>query len=215
MASSDLKCSECDRSFSMPAHLARHQSAIHASPAVRKAAARKAASRRAAGRATTATTVRKGKAGKQAERAYVRAASAPGRPAGAVFGIVKEMNAYRAGLVANRDALEGQISAIETAISAIAGTSGGKAKMTRRPVGRPAGRPVGRPAGKRARAGSLKDVIVKVLSQRAKPLKPSQISAAVQKAGYTSKAKDLTKAVSNVLPEIKQVRKVGFGIYTA
>ncbi|MCH8966599.1 MAG: hypothetical protein IID43_02890 [Planctomycetes bacterium] len=133
------------------------------------------------------------------------------------------MNAYRAGLVANRDALEGQISAIETAIGAIAGTAGGKTKTTSRrlgrpvgrPPGRPVGRPVGRPAGKRARPGSLKDVIVKVLSQRVKPLKPSQISAAVQKAGYTSQAKDLTKAVSNVLPEIKQVRKVGFGIYTA
>jgi hypothetical protein len=36
----------------------------------------------------------------------------------------------------------------------------------------------------------------------------------VVRAGYKTKAKDLTKAISNVLPELKMVKKVGRGMYT-
>lgn len=72
----------------------------------------------------------------------------------------------------------------------------------------------GRPKGSGPRSGSLKDVIAKVLSQRATPLSPQQISQAVVKAGYKSKAQDLTKAVSNVLPDVKGVKRLGFGKYT-
>ena len=32
-------------------------------------------------------------------------------------------------------------------------------------------------------------------------------------AGYKSKAKDLTKAVSNALPQLKGIKKIGFGKY--
>jgi len=34
-----FKCSKCDRSFSMPAHLARHMNTIHATPGQKAAAA--------------------------------------------------------------------------------------------------------------------------------------------------------------------------------
>ena len=44
-------------------------------------------------------------------------------------------------------------------------------------------------------------------------MSPKDIAARIVKAGYKSKAKDLTKAVSNTLPQLKQVKKVGFGKY--
>ena len=66
-----------------------------------------------------------------------------------------------------------------------------------------------------ARAGSLKDRIVKVLRQRTKPMTPKDIAAAVRNAGYKTKAKDLTKAVSNALPEMKMVKRVDRGLYSA
>ena len=42
MAKKGFKCSKCDRSFSMAAHLARHMSTIHASPKKKAAVKRKA-----------------------------------------------------------------------------------------------------------------------------------------------------------------------------
>ena len=48
-----LKCPKCDRTFSMPAHLARHKNAAHASKA-RKKAAKKKALRKKARRGRTA-----------------------------------------------------------------------------------------------------------------------------------------------------------------
>jgi hypothetical protein len=42
---------------------------------------------------------------------------------------------------------------------------------------------------------------------------PNEIGASVIRAGYRTKSKDLTKAVSNTLPQIKRIRRVGFGAY--
>ncbi len=42
MAKGKFKCSRCDRTFSMAAHLARHKNTIHASKAKKKAAKKKA-----------------------------------------------------------------------------------------------------------------------------------------------------------------------------
>ncbi len=46
MAKGKLKCSKCDRTFSMAAHLARHVSTTHASRQKKAAAKRKRAKRR-------------------------------------------------------------------------------------------------------------------------------------------------------------------------
>ncbi|MHC4695735.1 MAG: hypothetical protein ACYTFA_03215 [Planctomycetota bacterium] len=46
-------------------------------------------------------------------------------------------------------------------------------------------------------------------------MSPNAIATAVAKSGYKSKAKDLAKAVSNSIPELKSVKKVGFGLYKA
>ena len=51
-AKGKFKCSKCDRTFSMAAHLARHTSTMHVSKAKKEAAKRKAAKRRKAARRT-------------------------------------------------------------------------------------------------------------------------------------------------------------------
>ena len=63
------------------------------------------------------------------------------------------------------------------------------------------------------RPGSLKSYIVRVLSEAARPLGPREIGLKVRRAGYRTKAKDLTRAVTNALPELKNVKRVGYGQY--
>ncbi len=184
-----IKCPKCSRTFSMKAHLGRHMATIHASPGARRAAAKKSAGRKAGRPATKRTAV----------------LSTGGN---GVTGFLSDMQAYHDSLTAKRDELDGQISAIETAIGAMGGAA---RTAVRRGPGRPKGKVSASGTG---RPGSLKDMIIKVLGQRKQPLSPNQISTAVIKAGYKSRAKDLTKAVSNVLPDIGQVKRVGFGSYT-
>ncbi len=207
-----LKCSKCDRTFSMPAHLARHMGTIHATSAQK--AARKTAKRK----------VRRG----------------PGRPVGRPAGstrvsaaasdpsarrVISEMRAYHGALVSQRSSLETQISSIENALMSMGAIGAGAPSGARR--GRPpgkrkagrkggvAGRKPGRPVARASRDGSLKDTIVKVLKQRKRAMAPREIAAAVRSTGYTSKAKDLTKAVSNALLGLKTVTKQGRGLYRA
>lgn len=188
MAKAAFKCPRCDRSFSMKAHLARHMNTIHASPQRRKAAVKRRAGR------------------KKVARRKARALSARGAPGEGGTRVLREMQAYYADLTAMRGSLDAQINAIETAMSLMGGV---RAKAAPRPRGRVA-------AGARARAGrpgSLKDSIVNVLRKRRTPMSPSELSSAVVGAGYKTKAKDLTKAISNILPQLKMVKKVGRGMY--
>jgi hypothetical protein len=46
-------------------------------------------------------------------------------------------------------------------------------------------------------------------------MSPGEIASAVIKNGYQTRTSNLTKAVSNALPDIKGVRKVGRGQYRA
>jgi hypothetical protein len=57
-------------------------------------------------------------------------------------------------------------------------------------------------------------MIQQVLRQSARPMSPRDIADSVVTAGYNTRAKDLTKAVSNTLPELKGIKRVGFGQYT-
>lgn len=207
MARKAFKCNKCDRSFSMAAHLARHQSTIHASKqnASRKASAKTARVGRPRGRRTTAS------------RSPIRVATSSRMGDEGAVRLISEMEAYHRNLTDRRMSLENEIEAIAAAMQMMGGTSPGVAarrgpKPKRRAVGRPRGS-VGRPRGSAGRAGSLKDYIVRVLSQRITPMKPNEIGASVKKAGFKTKAKDLTKAVSNALPQLKNVKRVGFGVY--
>jgi hypothetical protein len=197
-----FKCPKCSRAFSMAAHLGRHVKAMHGRGR-KKAAGRTAVSKkrrgpgRPPGRRTTVTH-----AGVSAAR------------------VIGEMEAYRSALVSQRESLDAQISSIDVALHEM-GATHGRAGGGRRPTGRGPGRPrksgAGRPGRPRLgggfRAGSLKDYIVNVLRQNARAMAPGEIASAVKSAGYKTKATDLTKAVSNALPNLKMVRRARRGFY--
>lgn len=211
MAAGPFKCPKCERSFSMAAHLARHTSTIHAGkrgprPGVRRGRGRRG--RRGPGRPRGS--------GKMARMSASDGASR----------VLKEMQAYHSELTGRRATLEAQIAGIANALSVMGAVPAGRpvggrrrgrppGRRRGRPPGRPPARPVGRPVGSGGRAGSLRETIVRVLRQRSKPLSPRDIAEGVRRSGYRTTSKNLAKAVSNTLPEIDNVRKVGRGLYSA
>lgn len=214
MARKTFKCPKCDRTFSMAAHLARHANTIHASGRGRK---------------------RTGRPGKK--RKAARLGRPPGRAVGSRRSAAKDgalrlldgMRAYHGKLVAQRADLDSQIAGIEAAVGAMGGSTSRVARGRRRRKatgakrkragasrrGRPPAAKAGRRASRGARAGSLGERIIRVLRQRSKPMSPRDIAKAVKATAFKSKAKDMTKAVSNALPKINMVKKVGRGMYRA
>ena len=75
MAEKRFKCSKCDRSFSMAAHLARHMNTMHIS-AQKKAAAKRKRKAKKAAKAKRAKKVRKAKVGAPRRRKRVTARGA-------------------------------------------------------------------------------------------------------------------------------------------
>ena len=228
MADQEFKCSKCDRTFSMAAHLARHASAAHGAKRTAKAAKKrkktakkrkktakkrkktvkkrrkavgKRAPKRTARRAAGRPKARKKKVGRAAVRRR-----APRPPAGrGRAGLISRIRAHHRELSARGAELEGQIATIDRAIEALG------AAPAQKPA-RPGGRRVRR-AGRAARAGSLKEYIVRVLRQRRTPLSPKQIAANAVKAGYKTKSKTLHTLVSNALGQMTNIRKAGRGLY--
>ncbi len=184
-----FKCTKCSRTFSMPAHLARHMNTIHASPAARAARQRRAG--------------RKGNAGRRPGSTAVLAVGDVSFTDSA--NLLSGIQAYHESLLARRDQIDREVSALGNALSALGSTQVGSAKSVRQKRGR-------RGAG--AREGSLKDFILKVLGRRSTPVTPMEIAALVMRSGYKSRAKDLSTAVNSVLPELKAVKRVGFGLYS-
>ena len=182
-----LKCSRCSRTFSMPAHLARHMNTTHASPAARAARQRMAARAGTTGRRGSYTVMSGG------DSSFADSAD-----------LLSGIQAYHEDLLAKRDQIDLELSALGGALSALGSTSASPARIGAPKRGR-------RGAG--AREGSLKSFIVKVLGRQSTPATPKEIASKVLSSGYQSKAKDLTKAVSNALPELKKIKKVGFGKY--
>jgi hypothetical protein len=121
--------------------------------------------------------------------------------AGRVLG---EMQAYLRELASQRNSIDEQIAGIENAMRSLGQSS----------VVVPGMRKRGRPKGSGGQEGSLKFLIVKVLKAAARPLSPREISASVLDAGYRTSAKNLTKAVSNALPEMPALKRKGRGQYT-
>ena len=192
MAPGSFKCPKCERSFSMAAHLARHTNTIHGARRGPKPMARRGPGR-----------PRKRRVGRpRGSKSHARAATGDGATQ-----LLGQMQSYYSELTARRASLEAQIAGMESAMNVM-----GAVPMARA-AGRKRGRPVGSVSG--ARAGSLKDTIVRVLRQRSKALSPKEIAAGVMKAGYRTSTKNLTKAVSNTLPDMSGIRKVGRGLYQA
>ena len=120
------------------------------------------------------------------------------------------LKSYRAHLARERDTLDERIGAIDTVLQ----TFGAPQKVAR--VGRPAGRrAVAKPGpGRRgARKGSLKEYIGKVLSTRSREMAVKDIATGVVKAGYKTRNKTLAKSVGIALADMRNVAKVGRGLY--
>ncbi len=194
-----LRCSKCERKFSMPAHLGRHMKAIHGSKGRTKSFRKTASSaKRPVGRPRAAGV-------KSARRPKVRYGVIRKSAAEATFVLLGDMQTYHDNLLSQRMSLDSQIDRLATAMTALSGAP--KAVSTYKKTR------MGRPKGSGGREGSLKNFIVRVLRQHTKPMRPSDIGARVVKAGFKTKAKDITKAVSNTIPELKNVKRVGFGLY--
>ena len=193
MARASYKCSKCKRKFKMPAHLARHMNTIHASAAAK--AKSKAAGKGRVGRPTSASST----------------GTARGRMGDATSRLLNDMHAFQNDLIVQRNSLDSEIDGLAKAMNALGGSGGATRTSAKGKVGRPAGK--ARPSGSAPREGSLKSYIVRVLKQNSKPLSPSDIGIRVVKAGFKSKAKDITKAVSNTLPKLGKVKRIGFGMY--
>jgi hypothetical protein len=121
-----------------------------------------------------------------------------GAQRGSLRGAVAGLNAYRQRLAGDRAALEGKISAIDNALSAMGGVA----------VSGPAGR--GRRGVGRVRAGSLKEYVGRVLTGRG-VMAVKDITTGVLKAGYKTKNKTLSKSVGIALTQMPGVSKVGRG----
>lgn len=120
-------------------------------------------------------------------------------------GLLDTLQEHYDALSAERESIEAQLDGIRTAMDALGAAVPAPS----------AGRSAGRRGSGGGRPGSLKDYIVRVLRGRSGSLSPREIAGAVKKAGYPTKSDDLTKAVSNMLPQIPAVRKVSRGQYSA
>ena len=115
--------------------------------------------------------------------------------------LVATLEAYCQELKAQSLAIEAQMRAATQAIEALSGFRRVNSASQKGP------------ALHAERPSSLKQYIVRVLSEAGQPLGPRDIGLNVRRAGYRTKAKDLTKAVGNALPELKNIKKVGYGQY--
>lgn len=214
MAKGDFKCNSCGRTFAMAAHLARHESTMHKRRG------------RPKGSKNKATGGRVGRPPQSPVRSFA------GPMGDDDSRILNEMQSYRDSLLLQRSQIEQRLDVLQNAMTAmgsgsIAGYSGRGPSRGSVSGGKRRGRPPGsknRPRnsksgggapgkGRRGRPGSLRQMIVQVLRQRSQPHSPQEITSAVMKAGYKTKSDNLTKSVSNTLPQLAEVRKVGRGLY--
>lgn len=194
-----FKCNKCDRTFSMAAHLARHQNTLHASKARRKAAKKKAIKRKLAKRRTAKRLVKKTIRRVRRPARRVRRAG-PGDQAP----LLRQMQAYRSDLLTQRAQVTTQIDAIDRALAALSATP-------RRSAAKPARRRG--PSG--LRRGSLKYHIDRVLRARSGTMAVRDVTTAVRRAGFRSKNKTLAKSVGIALSQMPNVTKVSRGMFRA
>ena len=178
-----FKCPKCDRVFAMPAHLARHVNSAHGAGGKSKKAQPKLA------------------AGKGGHGAF----QVPALGGADATHMLNQMQNYRMELLAQRDAVEGQIQAIDNALHAFGAAAPARGGM--QPVTR------GRRGPRGPRAGSLQTYIENVLKSHGKPMAVKDITDAVMKAGFNTKNKTLGKSVGITLTKMPNVRRVSRGIF--
>ena len=201
MPKAKFRCKRCKRSFSMAAHLARHNNTIHASKKrkISNAKTRKRKSKRSTVQRKVVRTV-------AASRAKIGPIRALSISVNGFEGVIDVMKAQRDELLGQRSSLDAQIDAFAQAMETIGDAT--PTGVTRRTAKTRA-----RSVEADGRPGSLKNYIAHVLRQSSKPMSVQDIGTRVKKAGFKTKAKNLTKAVSNTLPGVKNVKRVGYGKY--
>ena len=116
-------------------------------------------------------------------------------------GVVSGLQASHHALVAERNTVNGQIAAFESALAAMGAVSSsrnGKAATSGSPDYRP---------------GSLKAHIQRVLSDAGGALPVADITAGVIRSGFKSKNKTLGTSVGIALADMSTVRRVKRGVY--
>ena len=182
------KCSKCDRAFSMAANLARHVTVVHGRKTSRKLFSKMRA-----------------KAGARYKLSRSKGGAGARRTPDGAAGLLSKMQAYHDQLHAECDSVAAQMDAISSMmemLGASSPSSGPRPTSTRRA-----------PAPRGGRASLIKPFILKAFRQRSTPMGPSDIATSIRRLGYKSKAKDLAKMVSKKLPDLKEVKKVGRGLY--
>ena len=196
-----FRCKRCKRSFSMAAHLARHNNSIHGTKSKKtsnaKTSKRTAKKRAVHSKVVRAMAVSRGKLGPMKSFSTGIAGSE---------GIIEAMQAHYNELLTQRNAIDAQIDAFAIALETIGSTSPTN-------VSRLTSKKRGRPVGTVGRKGSLKSYIDRVFRETSKPMTLKDIGMRVKKAGFKTKSKDVTKAISNTLPGLKKVKRVGYGLY--
>lgn len=225
MTKGEYRCTTCGRTFSMAAHLARHTTTMHRRPGRPKG------------------SMGKSKAGGGARIGRPPLSQSRNTGGGEMNDdgsrVLSEMEAYRDTLIMQRSNIERRLEGLQNALSAMGSSSnsGFSAPSSSSFTGKRRGRPPGSGrkaqtggahsgrgastggAGRRGRQpgrpGSLKQMIIQVLRQRSQPHTPQEIADGVVKAGYKTSSNNLTKSVSNTLPQLSEVKKVGRGLYQA
>jgi len=123
MARGTHKCPKCDRTFSMPAHVARHMNAMHGARRGRKGKSLRASTR-----------------GPKGARRVGRPVGSTNASAGGATRVIREMKAYYRELTQRRDSLDAQIGGLESVMS-VMGAVPVRSSMGRRRGRRRVGRP--------------------------------------------------------------------------
>ncbi|RMF81029.1 MAG: hypothetical protein D6744_07605 [Planctomycetota bacterium] len=172
----------------MAAHLARHMNSMHQKTS--KSAKSKPAFRLPA------------------------SASAGAFGGGAVAAAVRELQNQRSQLAE-------QIEALDNALAALGGVVPSGAAAPRRNVALPkkrrkvagATKRTSASAGRAPAGGSLRDHLTRVLKAASGSMRVKELEAAVLKAGYRSKSKNLGHSINKALAKMKGVKRVGRGLY--
>lgn len=127
MAKKSINCPKCERTFSMPAHLARHLNTIHSRVAKKKAVGKKRPKGRAK-RKLGRPKVAKNKVRRPKPKATRRG----GVVGGAMARLLAAMRAYQNELASRRNALDAEIAAIDGAMGALQGGGGKRRSKTGR-----------------------------------------------------------------------------------
>jgi hypothetical protein len=178
-----FKCKRCNRTFSMAAHLARHNNTVHAAKGRKKTAKKRIGRRR---------TVRGAPGRARRARPAARTGQTP---------LLQQMHAYRGELVAEHAQVASQIEAIDRALAAL-GAAPGRAPARRGPRRRGS-----------HRSGSLKSYVERVLGSHGVPMAVKDVTSAVRKAGFKSKNKTLAKSVGIAMAQMPNVAKVSRGMF--